>query len=384
MDIKKFFLFSLILCLILGLFSCCIYNLDENDSIKIPVILPITQDKVFMGVEVLKTLELAFEEINLNGGINGRNVELVVYDGECDMEKSQLVANKLVDEGYKIIVGGYCSDETVGASLVTQNNEVLLFSPSSRSSRISGMGDFIFRTILSIKLTGVKLGNVVFEDGGRKVAIVTEFSDYSDSLRKNFIDGFLNSEGVNSSGEIVLDEYFEIGQLDYSEIMEKIRLSDADSLVMFFQGSVGAERFVSQLFDSGIRLNLYSDVILTLNDVFVPYVDFLDGLKLVSVRVDSDLKKHSKFIENFKGKYGTDLNPNSLNYFYYSTAYDLPFILKEAMMGCSEFDSFCVRDNLNNVVYEGLSGEISFDVNGDPNLDIGVFEIVGDRFVLIE
>ena len=54
------------------------------------------------------------------------------------------------------------------------------------------------------------------------------------------------------------------------------------------------------------------------------------------------------------------------------------------MGGCSQYNSACIRDNLHSISYTGATGELNFDVNGDPNLKLGTYEITGGKLKLVE
>lgn len=375
---KLFFriLFLFFICFTL---SGCLKNHNNKylEEIKVGVILPFSDRNTVFGPEIKNVLTLAVEEINLAGGVKGKDLILEFKDGDCNYDISKSSMEEFVDEGFEFVIGGVCSDETLGAGLVAQKNNILLFSPSSISSRITNLGDFIFRTVPPIKSSSVKLANEIYDDGYKKVAIINEVSGYTESLKEDFI-----SQYEDLGGQIVYDFSFSLGYNNFSSVFEDISNSGAESFVFIFQNPNFEKKFILELKNSDLFLAMYGDIILVTDDVYKVGGDYLDGTKIVVPFVDDKVSEFEDFTNKFELKY--NYYPNKVPNFYYSAAYDLPFILKKAMSECLKLTPECVRDNLYGIKYKGVSGNLSFNAYGDPKFNIGVFQILNDRLVLIK
>ena len=110
----------------------------EAGPIMIGFIGPLTGDAAAYGEPERDVVALAVEEINAAGGINGRQISVIYEDGKCDGTASASAAQKLVNvDKVKVIIGGFCSGETLGAAPIAEQNKVILISPSSTSGSSS-------------------------------------------------------------------------------------------------------------------------------------------------------------------------------------------------------------------------------------------------------
>ena len=134
---------------------------------------------------------MAADEINAAGGINGRTLELVVEDSQCTAKDAIAAYNKLTDvEGVKIILGTSCSSAMLGAAPLAESDGVILFSGLASSPDIAKAGDYIFRTQISDVQVGIDTGNVLWEHGIRRLATITESTDYAEGVRRTSVAQF--------------------------------------------------------------------------------------------------------------------------------------------------------------------------------------------------
>ena len=111
---------------------------------------------------------LAVEEINAAGGIDGRELKLVVEDSKCAAQDAITAYNKLTDvDGVRIILGTTCSSSMLGAAPLAEKEGVVLLSASATSPDIASAGDYIFRTAINDLRLGIDIGNTLWVDGAR-------------------------------------------------------------------------------------------------------------------------------------------------------------------------------------------------------------------------
>src|SRR3989344_8626278 len=96
---------------------------QTSGSYKIGVMLPLTGDGAAYGLPIRKSLQIAVDEINANGGVNGKKLEPVYQDSKCNPKDGNAAAQTLINiDKVKVIIGGICSGETLGAASLANDN----------------------------------------------------------------------------------------------------------------------------------------------------------------------------------------------------------------------------------------------------------------------
>ncbi len=143
------------------------------------------------GTVAVQAKQMAADEINAAGGVNGRRLEIVVEDSQCSAKDAIAAYRKLTDvDGVKIILGTSCSGAMLGAAPLAEADGVILFSGLASNAEIANAGDYIFRTQISDVQVGIDTGNVLWADGVRKLATITETTDYAEGARRTSVEQF--------------------------------------------------------------------------------------------------------------------------------------------------------------------------------------------------
>ena len=151
--------------------------------------------------------QMAADEINAAGGVNGRMLELIIEDSKCNAQDAIAAFRKLTDvDRVKIILGTSCSGAMLGVAPLAEEDGIVLFSGLASNPDIANAGDYIFRTQISDVEVGVSTGNVLWSDGIRTVATITEETDYAEGVRRTSAEQFEKLGGV-----VVAEERFSIG-----------------------------------------------------------------------------------------------------------------------------------------------------------------------------
>ena len=135
---------------------------------------------------------MAVDEINAAGGVNGRRLDLVVEDSQCRADDAILAYNKLTDvDGVKIILGMTSRQGMVRVAPLLKTDGVFLFSVVSRSNADYAYdGDYIFSSQISNVQVRIDAGNVLWADGVRKLATITDHFDYIEDFRRTSVEQF--------------------------------------------------------------------------------------------------------------------------------------------------------------------------------------------------
>ena len=109
------------------------------------------------GTVMVQAKQMAVDEINAAGGVDGRMLEIIVEDSKCGAQDAITAYNKLTGvDGVKIILGTSCSGAMLGAAPLAEEDGVVLFSASATNPDIAFAGDYIFRTAINDNNLGVR------------------------------------------------------------------------------------------------------------------------------------------------------------------------------------------------------------------------------------
>ena len=386
--LNNYFKYFILLFIFLSLLGCSnLFDSDVDDNkiekLKIGIIVPQSNKLISVGLSILDIYNYSFTQINLNGGINGKQVELVVVDGGCSVDGGKIAAMDLIDKyDVDLIVGGICSETTIGASKVAEKNEKILITSTSSSHLISNLGDFIFRTTNSNSIFSKALAEEIFFNGISNVALIVENSSYSDSYGETFI-----SEFKKFGGEVLYYDSFDIFENDFTYIFNNLSNTNVDTLVMFFLNDAVSSSFVTQLYDYNHNLTLYGTDLIVSNYMLNNFVKQLDGVKFAGTFLDFSNPKIQFVINEINNFAGVDVTLN-IPVPYVILAYELPYLLKQVIEenNCTFGDSICVRDGLYFMEsFDSFFGDIYFDINGDiDGIFPKIYQIKNSSLILVE
>ena len=161
----------------------------DSDTIKIGGVFPLSGPVAVYGIEAKNGIELAIEEINAAGGVNGKMLELVGEDDEGSPEKSVNVYKKLVTKDkVEYIIGSLTSGCAAAIAPLAQAQKVLMLAPAATLTSITEAGDYVFRACFIDPFQGTVGGRFAAENlKAKKAAILYDIgNDYSIGLYENF------------------------------------------------------------------------------------------------------------------------------------------------------------------------------------------------------
>ena len=121
-----------------------------DEPFRVGVMESLTGPGETYGTVSVQAKQMAVDEINAAGGINGRLLELIVEDSKCSAQDAITAYNKLTEvDGVKIILGTSCSGAMLGAAPLAESDGVVLFSGLATNPDIAHAGDYIFRTSMN-------------------------------------------------------------------------------------------------------------------------------------------------------------------------------------------------------------------------------------------
>jgi len=187
---------------------------DTTTPIKIWVITPLAWGAAVYGEDATRAYNYVVDKVNADGGIDGREVELIYENGACGWKEATNAIQKLINiDGVTMILGWVCSAETIPAGQIAQQNEVVLVSALSSSPEISNIGDYVFRYWNDAD-AGVSVAGYLESQWAQSISLITENSDYAISYGQAVKDNF--------DGDIVLEEKIQADEKDLSIVAKKI------------------------------------------------------------------------------------------------------------------------------------------------------------------
>ena len=365
---KMLLLLSVAMVALLAIVACAEDEEEEKGPFRIGVMESVTGPGETYGVMAVQVKQLAMDEINAAGGINGRQLELIIEDEKCNAADSIIAYTKLTQvDGVKIILGTSCSGAMFGAAPLAERDGVILFSGLATNPDIKFEGDFIFRTAMNDNLVGIDTGNTMWVDGIRTLATITEATDYAEGVRRQSVARF-----EELGGTVVAAEQYASDATDFRSALTKILAENPDAVHVSAQSEFTGGTIVKQARELGYDGPLYGEVVAVGTTALDIAGEAATGMKGIVAELDRGNLKAESFLTAFKARFAyTTLR------WYMGSAYDDVFVTAQCLEQTNDDqDAEGFRDCLNNMPpFEGVIGTFTFDEFG---------EVVGPTNVVIE
>ena len=343
---------------ILALVTTACGDDEAESSFRIGVMESATGVGGTYGTVAVQAKQMAVDEINAAGGINGRTLEIIVEDSKCNAQDSITAYKKLTDvDGVKIILGTTCSGAMLGAAPLAGDDGVVLFSGLATNPDIAQAGDYIFRTSMSDAQLGIDTGNVIWADGARTLATITEATDYAEGVRRTSVAQF-----EKRGGQVVGEERYSSDVTDFRTQLTKLLNQNPDALHIASQSEFAGGTIVKQVRELGYQGPLYSEVVPVGATALEVAGDAATGLKAITADLDPANAKAREVLANFRARYEYVTLP-----WYLGSAYDDIYITAECLRKTNDDqDADGFRDCLYEITWSGSIGDsYSFDENGE-------------------
>lgn len=372
----KRLLSCLLICVLAAtLFTACSSGSASNaDEIKIGINYELSGDNATYGQGSVEGIEMAIEEINEAGGINGKKIKAIKYDNESKPSEAATLANKLVSQDKVLAILGPATTGAFTSQIpVANKNKTPIATGSATGDNLTFAADgsvheYVFRICFNDSFQGKVMANFASENLSAKKAVIImdSSSDYGKGLAKNFKETF-----TAAGGAIVAEEAYVAGDTDFNAILTKIKGMEFD--VIFIPGYYNeAGLIIKQARTQGIDTPILgadgfdSPVLVelagadALNDVyFTNHYSSIDEDPAVL-----------KFIADFEAKYGK--KPNAFN----ALGYDLAKFVADAIGRAESLTGEAVKDALEATEnFAGVTGTLSVDENHNPVKSIFVIEL---------
>ncbi|MEU3021041.1 MULTISPECIES: ABC transporter substrate-binding protein [unclassified Nocardiopsis] len=356
-------------------------NGGSGEEFTFGILYPQTGSLAFLGPPQITAAKYAIDEINNAGGILGTQVPAIVEGDEAgDAAQANQAANDLVSADVNAVIGAAASAMTQASYDTITSANVVQCSGSNTAPDLSDIDDngYFFRTAPSDLLSGPVLARQMVDDGAFDVAVIARADDYGDGYR-SAVEAELEALGAN----VVATENYDPDATNYDSVVNSVSNADPDAvaLISFQEGA----QVIAELIESGITGDqLYitdglndpelgttvneddPDVITGVTGV-APGADnpeFNEGLRAF----DPDLDVFQFAPQVFDCVTAIALAAESAGTVDPAEYVEhLPEISRPEGTACGSFEE--CRDLLadgESIDFQGTSGNIDFDDNGDP------------------
>ena len=325
-------------------------------QIKIGSAGPMTGQYAAFGEQLKRGAEMAVEEINAAGGVNGQKLQLVIGDDACDPKQATAVANKMVSDKVAFVAGHFCSGSSIPASDIYKEGKILQITPASTNPKL---------TDDAAAKGNTTVGNYILKNNkNAKVAILHDKSPYgkgvADETKKT-----LNKGGLK---EAMYEAYNDTDK-DFTAIINKMKQAKIDIIVLGGYHTAGA-LIIKQSREQGLAANMVGFDALETAEFAQLGGAATNGVLMSFPPKAEDDPKNAALVKKFRdAKY----NPEGYTLFSYAAVKAWADAAKKA----KSTDAAAVATALRSGKYDSAVGVLEFDAKGDiknPVYDIYVWK----------
>lgn len=348
----------------------------KGDTIKIGANLELSGEVASYGQSISEGMELAIEEINASGGVDGKKIKVVKVDNKSDNAEAASAATRLTSqENVLAIIGAATSGNTIAQAQIANDTKTILLSPSGTAPNVTenedgSINEYVFRTSYIDPFQGTVAANFAAKELGVKTAAIysDSASDYAKGLAAAFKETF-----QKAGGKIVAEESYVAGDTDFRSTLTRIKSANPEFVfIPGYYEEVGL--IVKQARESGVTVPLMgADGWDSPTLVDLAGKDALNNTFITNHYSAQDPDtKIQEFVTKFKKKY-KDKSPDAFN----ALGYDSVYLLVDAIKRAGSLDREAVKDALAETKDISLvTGVVTIDKKHNPIKSATILEYV--------
>lgn len=346
----------------------------DSDVIKIGVFEPLTGANAAGGELEVEGVKLANQ---LRPEVLGKKVELVIADNKSDKAEATTAAARLIEKDKVVaILGSWGSSLSIAAGDVVKTNQIPAVALSATNPQVTAGNDYYFRVCFLDPFQGTVMANYASKKlNAKKVAIIQEVSnDYSVGLAKFFTDSFVKLSGDPNA--IVATGNYNTGDQDFNGILTNIKAANPD--VIFAPGNfTESALIIKQARALGITAPFIGGDTWETNEFITVGGADVEGAVMSTFFDDTNpLTEAGKtFVAEYKKAYPDRENIAAVT----ALGYDGYMMTLDAIERAGSADPVAIRDALAATKdFEGATGMITIDANGDATKNEAIIKTVKD------
>lgn len=335
----------------LGMLGCG----NKPKEIKIGVIQPLTGDLANFGKTVVNGIQMAVDDFSKE--YPEIKINLRIEDSQSKPAVAVSALNKLLDiDGVRIVIGTLTSSGTLAMAPIAQEKKVILMSPTASNPALSKAGPYFYRVWTSDDFDGRVAAQYCYTKLQLKRAgVIYLNNDYGLGLKNIFENTF-----KELGGDVIIVDYYEEQERDFRTIISKLKTENLD--VIYLPGHpYGIGTILKQARELGINTTYFSNVAAEDKEFLTVAGNTAAGLYFTAPAFDisSDDPKTKKFIHDYRTRFNDEPDVHAVK------GYDAASTL---LSGIGH--GFLTPDQLKSYIdskeaFSGISGDFSFDENGD-------------------
>ncbi len=349
-----------------GLAAGCGGGEKKADTIKVGANLEMTGGSASYGISSKNAIELAFKEINEKGGINGKQLELVVADNKSEAAEATNAMQKLVSQDNVVaVIGPNLSSSVIAASAINNSAKVLDIAPMATNPYVtvdqaSGKTkDFNYRTCFIDPFQGTVMAKFATAElgVGNAAILIDNSSDYAKGLAQFFKENF-----VKEGGAVTAEESYLQKDTDFKATLTKIKATNPDFLyVPGYYQEVGL--IVKQAREIGMNMPIAGG-------------DGWDSAKMPEIAGAAALN-NTYFSSLYSPEDSSDINKNFVAAYekaygqkpdvFAALSYDSALLVAEAIKNAGSTEPAKISEAMAKINgFSGVSGSVTFDDKHNP------------------
>lgn len=355
----------------------------DGDTIKVGINLELSGAVATYGTGIKNGVELAFEEINADGGVLGKEFVGVVQDNKSQNKEARNIAEKLIGEGVVAIIGPATSGNVQAEAQVLTDAKIPVIAPAATAPEVTydektdTVKDYVFRVCFIDPDQSQVMSQYILDELGLKkgAMMVNKEDEYSIGLGNAFKKFF-----TENGGEIVAEEGFITSDTAFKSQLTSISSKKPEFIyVPTYYNQVGL--IIKQARELGIELPMMG-------------ADGWDSPKLVSIAgaenlenccftnhysIEDPAERIQSFVKAYEEKYGD--TPDA----FAALGYDAGYLIAEAIKQAGSAEPEKIQQALANIKdFEGISGEMAIDAKHFTVKDLSIIKLVEGKQTLVD
>jgi branched-chain amino acid transport system substrate-binding protein len=345
---------------------------QAQQTVQIGVIEPMTGPVANNGIAYVNGAKLAVAERNRAGGVLGKQVELLVEDGQCKPANSVNAAEKLIQKDkVTVLNGAFCSSATIALMPLAERYKIPLITGVSSKADLTEKGNqYFFRaTETDLLLANAFAKIMVNQMQLKKIAYIGVNDDWG---RGSVSDFSRLIEGLG--GVTAMKEYYDVGTTDYYTLLTRLRASGADGVFVAAETQDGSI-IVRQMKELGITAKIFGVGSWATAEFAKLAGPAAEGIyAAVPYAATMQNQKNKDFVARFQAQYKD--YPGK----YSAAGFNVANIIMDAIQRAGSTDSEKIRVALKSTNYEGPNGKFAFDAKGQAyGFNLALVQLKGGR-----
>jgi len=353
--LKKLILLIVVLVVIAGIFLYVSQAPRQKSEVRIVALFPLTGGLAHYGDAAQKSAQIAVDEINSSGGINGTKLVVDYQDHQCSPQAAKSLFEQFYSvNGDRVFTSIACSGTVLAIAPMLEEKKAVLFSTLVTTPAITGVSPFVFRNWGSDDAEARLFAEQIKLRGIKSVGVIYEETDYARGLKIS-LEKYLADSNI-----VIVSESFVTGSSDVRSQLSKLSSVKTEALFISPQTITSGDIVLKQM----TELNFNPKTIFV-NDNITKSSQLLSAYPILEGAIGADFvvgqgEGYDVFMKKFSEKYGSKCPQENIC----AGVYDAIHLLAKSI-AVSGTEQSALANYLKNVDYIGISGKIRFDFNND-------------------